>query len=47
MRRIVGVRQLALDAHALAPPFGDPWLATLPDDGPTGGFFHDREAIPW
>src|ERR1041385_4876960 len=23
------------------------WLATLPDDGPTGGFFHDREAIEW
>ncbi len=23
------------------------WLATLPDDGPTGGFFQDREAIAW
>ena len=23
------------------------WLATLPDEGPTGGFFHDREAIEW
>lgn len=23
------------------------WLATLPDDGPTGGFFRDREAIDW
>jgi NAD(P)-dependent dehydrogenase (short-subunit alcohol dehydrogenase family) len=23
------------------------WLATLPDDGPTGGFFHDRHAIEW
>jgi NAD(P)-dependent dehydrogenase (short-subunit alcohol dehydrogenase family) len=23
------------------------WLATLPDGGPTGGFFHDRRAIPW
>ena len=23
------------------------WLATLPDDGPTGGFFHDRRAIDW
>jgi NAD(P)-dependent dehydrogenase (short-subunit alcohol dehydrogenase family) len=23
------------------------WLATLPDDGPTGGFFRDRLAIPW
>jgi NAD(P)-dependent dehydrogenase (short-subunit alcohol dehydrogenase family) len=23
------------------------WLATLPDDGPTGGFFHDRRVIEW
>ena len=23
------------------------WLATLPDDGPTGGFFMDRKAIGW
>jgi NAD(P)-dependent dehydrogenase (short-subunit alcohol dehydrogenase family) len=23
------------------------WLATLPDDGPTGGFFGDRRPIPW
>src|SRR5918999_972561 len=23
------------------------WLATLPDDGPTGGFFRDREPITW
>jgi len=23
------------------------WLATLPDDGPTGGFFHDRKSIAW
>ncbi|MEM9030612.1 MAG: SDR family NAD(P)-dependent oxidoreductase, partial [Pseudomonadota bacterium] len=23
------------------------WLATLPDDGPTGGFFEDRKRIPW
>jgi NAD(P)-dependent dehydrogenase (short-subunit alcohol dehydrogenase family) len=23
------------------------WLATLPEDGPTGGFFKDRESIPW
>lgn len=23
------------------------WLATLPDGGPTGGFFHDRQPIPW
>ena len=23
------------------------WLATLPDDGPTGGFFRDRQPIEW
>ena len=23
------------------------WLATLPADGPTGGFFQDRKPIPW
>ena len=23
------------------------WLSTLPDDGPTGGFFRDRKPIPW
>jgi NAD(P)-dependent dehydrogenase (short-subunit alcohol dehydrogenase family) len=23
------------------------WLATLPDDGPTGKFFRDREEFPW
>jgi NAD(P)-dependent dehydrogenase (short-subunit alcohol dehydrogenase family) len=23
------------------------WLATLPDDGPSGGFFRDRKSIPW
>ena len=23
------------------------WLALLPDDGPTGGSFRDRETIPW
>jgi NAD(P)-dependent dehydrogenase (short-subunit alcohol dehydrogenase family) len=23
------------------------WLATLPDDGPTGGFFEDRKRIEW
>jgi hypothetical protein len=22
-------------------------LATLPDDGPTGGYFHLGEALPW
>jgi NAD(P)-dependent dehydrogenase (short-subunit alcohol dehydrogenase family) len=23
------------------------WLATLPDGGPTGGFFRERQPIPW
>jgi NAD(P)-dependent dehydrogenase (short-subunit alcohol dehydrogenase family) len=23
------------------------WLATLPDDGPTGGFWADNEPMPW
>lgn len=23
------------------------WLATLPQDGPSGGFFRDRRPIPW
>jgi NAD(P)-dependent dehydrogenase (short-subunit alcohol dehydrogenase family) len=23
------------------------WLATLPDGGPNGGFFRDRQLIPW
>jgi NAD(P)-dependent dehydrogenase (short-subunit alcohol dehydrogenase family) len=23
------------------------WLATLPDNGPTGGFFRDRKTISW
>jgi NAD(P)-dependent dehydrogenase (short-subunit alcohol dehydrogenase family) len=23
------------------------WLATLPDDGPSGGFFQQRKSIPW
>ena len=23
------------------------WLATLPDGGPHGGFFRDRQPIPW
>ncbi len=26
---------------------GITWAATLPDDGPSGGFFQDRQPIPW
>ena len=23
------------------------WAATLPDEGPTGGFFRDGKPLPW
>jgi hypothetical protein len=23
------------------------WLATLSEDGPTGGFFNSRQPMPW
>lgn len=23
------------------------WAATLPDNGPTGGFFRDGKPLPW
>ncbi len=23
------------------------WLATLPEDGPTGGYFHMQDSLPW
>lgn len=23
------------------------WLATLPDDGPSGGYFHKQDQLPW
>ena len=23
------------------------WVATLPDDGPTGSFFRDGKSLPW
>ena len=23
------------------------WLATLPDDGPSGGFYKDQRVVPW
>ena len=23
------------------------WLATLPPDGPSGGFFNSRQPVPW
>ena len=38
------------DAAPLTPQQGADtpvWLATLPDGGPTGGFFRERQPIPW
>jgi NAD(P)-dependent dehydrogenase (short-subunit alcohol dehydrogenase family) len=38
------------DSATLSPEQGADtavWLATLPDDGPTGGFFKDRKPINW
>ena len=38
------------DAAPLTPEQGADtpvWLATLPDDGPSGGFFRERQPIPW
>lgn len=34
-------RSVAEDAETIV------WAATLPVDGPTGGFFQDRAAIDW
>ena len=36
-----GARTLAQGADTAV------WLATLPDSGPTGKFFKDREELPW
>lgn len=41
---------LGTDAAPLEVPEGAEtavWLATLPEDGPTGGFFHKNERLPW
>jgi len=51
-------RQLAVRGYRvlLTGPGGEPvaegaarvvWAATLPDSGPTGGFFRDGQAVPW
>lgn len=37
----MGARPVAEGAKGIV------WAATLPDDGPTGGFFRDGEPIPW
>ena len=38
-----GVAALRLSASSRAPL----WLATLPDDGPTGGFYRDHQSVDW
>jgi NAD(P)-dependent dehydrogenase (short-subunit alcohol dehydrogenase family) len=40
-------RQLALKKMTVLMGATAVWLATLPDDGPTGGFFRERQPIPW
>jgi NAD(P)-dependent dehydrogenase (short-subunit alcohol dehydrogenase family) len=37
----VGGRPVAAGAAGIV------WAATLPDDGPTGGFFRDARPLPW
>ena len=45
----VQTRMGGADAHRTVEQGADTavWLATLPDDGPTGGFFHDRKPAAW
>nr|WP_205629376.1 SDR family NAD(P)-dependent oxidoreductase [Jiangella muralis] len=54
--RIVNVSSEAGSLASMGGPGGRPvadgaagivWAATLPDDGPTGGFFRDSRAVPW
>lgn len=45
VRTAIGGDQAPLSAEqGAATPV---WLATLPDDGPTGGFFRERQPVPW
>jgi NAD(P)-dependent dehydrogenase (short-subunit alcohol dehydrogenase family) len=41
MENIPGVRPVQIGAASIV------WAATLPDDGPTGGFFRDGQPLPW
>ena len=44
------VSDVVAEAAPRTPEEGDDtaiWLATLPDDGPTGGFYRDRKLIEW
>ena len=36
-----------LDLMAAVPADTPVWLATLPADGPTGGFFNSRKPVLW
>jgi len=41
---------MGTDAAPMDLPYGartEVYLATLPDDGPTGGFFHLEDPLPW
>jgi NAD(P)-dependent dehydrogenase (short-subunit alcohol dehydrogenase family) len=42
--RLGGKRAPLMPAQGADTPV---WLATLPDDGPRGGFFRERRPIPW
>ena len=37
----MGARPIPAGATSVA------WAATIPDDGPSGGFFRDGEPMPW
>ena len=41
MRMIQRARSVEEDADTAV------WLALLPDDGPQGGYFRDRQPIDW
>jgi NAD(P)-dependent dehydrogenase (short-subunit alcohol dehydrogenase family) len=38
---------VATDMGGLGGAKGIVWAATLPDNGPSGGFFCDGKAVPW
>jgi NAD(P)-dependent dehydrogenase (short-subunit alcohol dehydrogenase family) len=41
MEQIPGARPVSAGAASIV------WAATLPDDGPSGGFFRDGQPLPW
>jgi hypothetical protein len=40
-------RRKVESAVTIALVTGITWATTLPDNGPTGGFFRDRQPVPW